>query len=375
MADETPARGRELSKPLRLERDVFVYVKNGIITDITPRKSPLAVPRVDIEAGLLVPPLVNAHTHLQLSWLKNKTVFGKGFAVWLKSLVPSLLKSPRFEGREAARDAISELKAAGVGMVGDIGGTIPGALPEIERATREAGIKARFFCEKFGWRDGPGVWPSRAGDEPGRVKNAAPCGHALYSTSPDALRAVRQWCRDRGAPFSIHLAESEEEDRLLLDGEGELYEYYKDMVLPENWTPPRSRPAVYANSLSLLGAGTLAVHGVRLSRDDVALLEKTGTALCLCPRSNASIGVGAAPFAALLESGIMLCLGTDGLTSCPDLDIRNEIKYLRHKFDIPLDALIRMATANGAAALGFDYRPLALRVGGPAAFAMLEDVD
>ncbi|MBD5608590.1 MAG: amidohydrolase family protein, partial [Desulfovibrio sp.] len=136
-----------------------------------------------------------------------------------------------------------------------------------------------------------------------------------------------------------------------------------------------SRPAVYAQSLSLLGPGTLAIHGVRLSRDDIALLGKTGTALCLCPRSNASIGVGQAPIDALLESDVLLCLGTDGLTSCPDLEVRNEIKYLRHERDLPLAALLRMATANGATALGFDYGQFALRVGAPAAFALLDNVD
>ena len=117
------------------------------------------------------------------------------------------------------------------------------------------------------------------------------------------------------------------------------------MVLPEDWAVPHLRPVAYARRLDLLGPGTLAVHGVQLEPAD-------GSALCLCPRSNEYLAVGTAPVAALLESGLLCCLGTDGLSSNTDLDVRQEAVFLRERLDVAPQALIRCLTVNGAAALG-----------------------
>ena len=375
MTDESPSRGAALREPVKIDRNVFISVKNGIIEAISSRRPARGARQIDIDSGLLTPPLVNAHTHLQLSWLKDSLTFGEGFAAWLKSLVPLLLKTTEFEATDALRDAVWALKSSGAALVGDIGGSIPGALSETARAVADAGLTARFFCEKFGWKDGSDIWPSRSKNEIDRANNATPCGHALYSTAPASLLAIHEWCLARGLPFSIHLAESEEEDLMLLEGKGALYEYYKDTVLPENWSPPRMTPTEYAQSLGLLKPRTLAVHGARLSTRDLRALETSGTAVCLCPRSNARIGVGDAPFADLLASDILLCLGTDGLTSCPDLDVRSDMRYLREKHDFPASALLRMATVNGASALGFDFRDFAPRIGGRAAFALIKDME
>ena len=158
----------------------------------------------------------------------------------------------------------------------------------------------------------------------------APAGHALYSTDARVLQDARQWCRLKGRPFALHLAESEDETRLLLDGEGPLWDCYRGMVLPEDWAVPHLRPVAYARRLDLLGPGTLAVHGVQLEPAEVTALAASGSALCLCPRSNEYLAVGTAPVAALLESGLLCCLGTD----------------------VAPQALIRCLTVNGAAALG-----------------------
>ncbi|MDE5833587.1 MAG: amidohydrolase family protein [Desulfovibrio sp.] len=378
MAREFPKRGLAVAEPLRVVDNAFITVKNGRVEKISSRRPPWRLKFIEIDSGYLTPPLVNAHTHLQLSWLKNRLELGRGFATWLKSLVPILLKTKNFEAsraREAARKAVEELLAGGALFVGDIGGSIPGALTFISRETNNRSMIARLFCERFGWEKCDDVWPSRCRDEIKDLINAAPCGHALYSTSPAALMETRRWCRAHGLPFSIHLAESIEEDLLLLDGAGELCEYYRDKVLPSDWTPPGKKPAEYAASLGLLGAGSLAVHGVRLSGRDLKLLATSGCALCLCPRSNASINVGLAPFKEALESDVLLCLGTDSLASCPDLDARRDAVYLREKFDFPPAALIRMLTVNGAAALGFDYRRCQIREGYKASFARVENLD
>ena len=119
------------------------------------------------------------------------------------------------------------------------------------------------------------------------------------------------------------------------------------MVLPEDWAVPHLRPVAYARRLDLLGPGTLAVHGVQLEPAEVTALAASGS-----PRSNEYLAVGTAPVAALLESGLLCCLGTDGLSSNTDLDVRQEAVFLRERLDVAPQALIRCLTVNGAAALG-----------------------
>ena len=371
LLSERPARGKELLAPLAIWDNAHIRVKNGRVAQITRRRPHWALKRVEIDDGMLIPPVANAHTHLQLSHTRGRTLWGKGFAPWLKSLLPLLRPDPRAM-LDSIPCALDEIRRSGARFAGDIGGSLPGSMAAVSREAARLGVACRHFCEWFGWESPRSPWPSRARKERFRLKNPAPCGHALYSTSPESLRLARQWTKSRGLPFCFHLAESAEEDDALIDGKGPLYEFYKDRVLPPGWKPPRMRPAEYAARLSLLGPGTLAVHGVRLSEKDIKILSDSGSALCLCPRSNAALAVGEAPFAQLLESGALLCLGTDGLSSSPDLDVREEACRLREIAGYPARALIRMLTVNGASALGFDPTALPIREGSKARFALLK---
>ena len=125
--------------------------------------------------------------------------------------------------------------------------------------------------------------------------------------------------------------------------------------------------------LGLLGAGTLAVHCVHVDAAEAALLAHGDTAVCLCPRSNANLAVGAAPVEMLAHAGVLLCLGTDGLSSNSDLDVRKEAVALRRRWGLPAEALIRMLTVNGVAALGLDDRLGRLYPGSMAGIAVLPE--
>ena len=253
--------------------------------------------------------------------------------------------------------ACRDMAAAGTAHVGDYAGD---GLLAVDAAVRAEGMGVTHFCEWFGGQapfiDDGRPWPPRCRAllerRPEVAVRCAPAGHALYSTDARVLQDARQWCRLKGRPFALHLAESEDETRLLLDGEGPLWDCYRGMVLPEDWAVPHLRPVAYARRLDLLGPGTLAVHGVQLEPAEVTALAASGSALCLCPRSNEYLAVGTAPVAALLESGLLCCLGTDGLSSNTDLDVRQEAVFLRERLDVAPQALIRCLTVNGAAALG-----------------------
>ena len=386
LAGEGPARGTALLAPLARLDDACLLIRAGRVESVGPWKSarlPAGTVVRDLGDVCLMPPVVNAHTHLQLSWLAGRTLWGRGFGVWLGSLIPQVVAPVNREEARRRRDVVASacatLAEAGTRWVGDVGGSAPGALAAVREDGARAGLAVRHFCEWFGFTpplvDGERPWPPRCRAEiaadPELAATSAPGGHALYSTAPEILRAAREWCARHGRVFSFHLAESPEETELLTRGTGPLRACYEGAVLPGGWRPPGERPLAYAMGLGLLGPGVLAVHGVQLNADEIAALAASGAALCLCPRSNENLGVGVAPVRQLLESGVLLCLGTDGLSSNGDLDVRNEALWLRERFDLPGRALVRMLTVNGAAALGFPAGTATLAPGQPPAFAVL----
>lgn len=390
LAGEGPARGAAaLFAPLARLDDALILTRAGRVEEVRTWKNarlPAGTQVRDLGDVRLMPACVNAHTHLQLSWLAGRTRWGHGFAAWLQSLIPQLVAPARDGGETAQRHraaarACAALAADGTHWVGDVGGSSPGALSRVRAASTAAGLETRRFCEWFGFAppltDAGRPWPPRCRAEiaaDAALENeCAPCGHALYSTAPDILRAAREWCAGAGRVFSFHLAESPEETELLATGAGALRACYEGTVLTPGWQPPRLRPLAFASALGLLGPGVLAVHGVQLAAEEITTLAASGAALCLCPRSNRNLAVGEAPVRALLESGTLLCLGTDGLTSNNDLDVRNEAILLRERLDLPPRALLRLLTVNGAAALGFPRGTGTLAPGAPAVFAVIPE--
>jgi cytosine/adenosine deaminase-related metal-dependent hydrolase len=112
-------------------------------------------------------------------------------------------------------------------------------------------------------------------------------------------------------------------------------------------------PVDYLDRLGVLSPRTLAVHCVHLSQQDVARLQLRGVTVVTCPRSNQRLGVGKAPVPKLLASGIPVAIGTDSLATAPDIDVFNEVAVLRQEHpELPAAAALRIATLNGAKALG-----------------------
>jgi len=99
----------------------------------------------------------------------------------------------------------------------------------------------------------------------------------------------------------------------------------------------------------------LAVHGVQMTREDLARLAAKGTTLVACPRSNAFTGAGAPPISSFYESGVAVAVGTDSLASTPDLNVFSELAAMRRLApDVSAARLLESATLTGARALGFD---------------------
>lgn len=416
LADEGLCVGEHLfRKPVMYDDGLLLLHKGRVVYagNYAPHVVPAGVHVQDLGEVTLVPAAVNAHTHIQLSHLAGQTLWGQGFVPWLRSLIPLLAKPLSVD---AVERAVRHMRATGTSHAGDY--TSHG-MAMVGQAAQRQGLGCTLLAEWFGfalpeskpepestpeftpeftpesapkpksatvstsasgaaWEEAPNaasVWPSRCLPILHQIPQAetltmAPVGHALYSTHATLLRNAHAWCVAHGAPFALHLAEFPEEEDALVSGTGALVDLYRPVVLPPEWQAPGLPPVALAQHLGLLGPQLLAVHCVHCTPQDVAVLAQTGTRVCLCPRSNAHLAVGCAPVHALARANVPLCFGTDGLTSNTDLDVWQEAVYLLQQGALPAQALLRLATCNGAAALHRDDVG-ALRPGMRGAWAIL----
>jgi len=250
--------------------------------------------------------------------------------------------------------AAKEMSEHGTVHVGDISGDAPVASTG---AFFRAGVSVSIFRECFGFLPAhtPEELRSRhIRDTPENLRPyCALSGHALFSTHPHTMQLARQDCEKREKPFTMHLAEHDDELHCLLNGTGPLSDILRERgVLPQGYKPPGKRPVLYAHNLGLLGENTLAVHCVHCNEQEAELLAVTGTTVCLCPRSNAAVNTGGtAPVELFLDKGVLLCLGTDSLASNDDVNLWNEARTLRDAHQLPTQALTRLMTVNAAYAL------------------------
>jgi len=383
LAGEKQARGCDaLDAPVRALENAVLLARGGRVEAVETyaeyrRRAHHDSALTDLGDVCIAPGLVNAHCHLELSHLAGKTVNGRGFAVWVRSLLTAL-QEPLPSGRTPENDpdflqalyvrTLSDALDAGTAHQGDVGSRYASLLWQAaHRAAQERNMPypLTHFLEILGFEppDTTGTLPAAIAAQgyaplcaaalpKDALSHCAVAGHALYSTAPEGLRAALAWCEEKDRPFNLHLAESEEEQECLRQGRGALFDLLAPILLPPDWSAPGLGAVEYAERLGLLTPRTLAVHCVQCSEADIACLARNRTAVCLCPRSNAYIGVGKAPAHAMAGAGILLCLGTDGLSSNQDLDMRKELAALHEEHGFSLRAALRIATVNGAAVLG-----------------------
>lgn len=317
----------------------------GTLTQVRPWRSGDPPPK----PGTLLPGLVNAHLHLELSWAAGRVASGLGFNRWLSSLLELTVYEDAWG---CAIEQATALARYGTAAVSDIcNGEDTG--PMLAQA-RLGGVVQREIYSMDTRRQATLL--ARAAEPPVRhpgadlVTRASP--HAPYSTPPALMRAT-VGAEGLGRPASIHVSEDLEEHDFLLRGEGAWPKALDHMGLEwRPWTPPGRTPVSWLSDLGLLGPGLMLVHGVHLTREDLLLAAGSGSSLVLCPRSNLHIGGLLPEVPRLLDAGLPLALGTDSLASSPDLDVLGEVAALVEAWpDVPLATWIGMATSGGADAL------------------------
>jgi len=337
-------------------RDGRVAVENGRIVWVGGPFDSGAPPgpQWDLGPGVLLPGLVNAHCHLELSHFSTLARGPRSFVPWVESLVTARSKESPEGLQLSTRAAVQELERSGTVAVGDVSNLL--AHLDLLAA---ASFDAVVFYELLGWD--PAHATSILGAAEARInrlpkelaaKGVRVClaAHAPHSVSQRLLEGLVA----RGGPAAIHLAESQAEGRFLADGQGEWRDFLERRGLGHvAFAGVRASPVRYLESLGALSPGLLAAHCVNVDAEDQAVLSRNGVRVAICPRSNVNLGVGLPPVPALLKAGIRLCLGTDSAASAGSLNLIEDLVLLHREFPmLEPEALIRMATISGAEALG-----------------------
>lgn len=351
-----PAGGPPLSRGA-------VAVDGAVIRAVGPaaalrRAHPEAIP--EEVPGLLLPGLVNCHTHLELGGLRPPAGFTGPFVEWLLWIIEAKRALDESALARAAREGAAALVRAGTTCVGDVGESGLG-LP----ALQEAGLRGIAYAEVLGLdadRADAILTAAREririGADPGGRLAGGLSPHSPYGCSEALLRACAAALGQEGIRAQIHLAESAAEVAYVATGGGEI----REKLLPavgrrEPAHLPRGEsPVAYALRLGLLNARPVCVHAVETGPRDWDALARAGAAVAHCPRSNAFLGVGPAPAAPLRAHGVPVGLGTDSRASAPSLSLWDEMRFALevHAGALSAEEVFRMATLEGARALGLD---------------------
>ncbi|OAG26856.1 amidohydrolase family protein [Thermodesulfatator autotrophicus] len=328
-----------------------IIATEGLIIDSGPYKQVkkgFIGEEVDLGASLLIPALVNAHTHLELAAFKWRLSPTSSFVSWIKKLIRLRQEITPEDYVKSARLSLKEMWQVGIGLIGDHGNTglsVP--------LLRESPFRAVFFREviDFQGRTNLKDFLKDHLKDSKIIFSLAP--HAPYTVSPLLMQAIKRWTKKYRLPFSLHVAESVEEIEFLLYGKGPIRELLKERgQWPSSFVAPGLRPVFYLDRLGVLDENTICVHLTQASTEELALLTRRKAKPCLCPRSNIFLGVGFPRVEEMLALGLEPCLGTDSLASNDYLSIFAEIAALKQHFPhLSPHILLKMATLWGAKAL------------------------
>jgi 5-methylthioadenosine/S-adenosylhomocysteine deaminase len=310
------------------------------------------------DRDIVAPGLVNAHGHAAMTllrgvaddmelmdWLQNYifpaeggTVSEEFVRVGVRLAAMEMIRSgtttfvDMYYFEQVAAEVVDE-----VGMRALLGETVIG-FPVPDAADPDAALAyTRAFMQR--WQDHPRITPA-----------VAP--HSPYTVEPETLRAAAALAREFGMPILIHLAETGDEVAQVAERFG-------------------VTPTGHLADLGLLGSDVVGAHGIWVDDGDIELLADTGTSLVHNPESNMKLSSGTMPVPALREAGVAVGLGTDGAASNNDLDMFGAMLVAallqKHATGDPTalgaEAVLSMATIDGARALGLDDRVGSIEVG------------
>jgi cytosine/adenosine deaminase-related metal-dependent hydrolase len=320
---------------------------------------------VDLGEVLLLPGLVNAHCHLDYTSMAGMFPPPRAFTDWIKSITSTKAEWSYSDFAESWLSGAKMLVRTGTTTVGDIE-TLPELLPEVWEATP---LRVLSFLEMTGVksRRKPQAVLQEAIDRID-VLSSPRCSaglspHAPYSTVPELLRLAAQSASDRGWRVCTHVAESALEFEMFSRGRGEMFDWLRRSQRDMS-DCGRGSPVQHMERNGALGPNLLAVHANYLGKGDAALIARRKTSVAHCPQSHDYFQHDPFPLRQLTEARVNICLGTDSLASVykgrgktVELNLFDAMRALEASHPWLSSAkIVRMATVNGARALGLQGR-------------------
>jgi 5-methylthioadenosine/S-adenosylhomocysteine deaminase len=304
-------------------------------------------PVVDLPDHVLIPGLINAHTHAAMSLMRGMSD-DLPLMRWLEDHIWPAEREHVSAAmvRDGTLLACAEMLRGGITCFNEMyffpeaaleaalaaGMRVALGIIVIDFPTAYASDPADYLRKGLALRD-------RSSDQPLASFCLAP--HAPYTVSDPTFRQVATLAAELDLPVHLHLHETEDE-------------------IARSVAEHRVRPIERMRRLGILGPGLIAVHAVHLDAGEIALLGSHACSVAHCPSSNLKLASGFAPIEALRRAGVNVCLGTDGAASNNRLDVMQEMRtaallakaVARDAEALPEHAALRAATLGGAQALG-----------------------
>ncbi len=339
-------------------RDGAIVADGSGIIDIGPANLIISRhPGVDIIElpGILLPALVNAHIHLDLSVLGSVVLPFKEATMcdWISALLTKRAEADYSEVQvnAAAQQTVNDQYESGVGLMLNIA-NVPLDLFAV------APVEVISLLEILGPSKAVETSLIQTIDE--GSKDLKLTGHAPYSTTPGLLKVIKERSRCQNAIFSLHLAENCDESLLLTKGQGCFATFLRERNAFDGTFPisgiDSSGVVGYLQQTGLLDDKTLCVHCVHMTDKEIEILSHSRAHVCLCPGSNRFLSVGVAPVEKFIRHNILPAIGTDSIASNPELNLWHEMALLRKEHPrISAALILKMATLGGARALHRDH--------------------
>lgn len=336
-------------------RDGMVAIVDGTVQAVGQDLDPCGLSE-ELPGCVLLPGLINAHTHLEFSLLEQPLGEpGMPLVEWVREVIAWRTR----RGRSidvAVGQGLRESLAAGVTTVGEI------ATADTAAYACDPSPRLVMLHEVIGFSRGR--VDSVAADLETRLRAVPPqqavavgiSPHAPYTVHPELLGRLVATAARQNLPVAMHLAESPEELELLAAGTGPFQRLLDERSMwDEEAIPPGSTPADYLKVLAAAPRG-LVVHGNYLAESDIALLsQQPTTSVVYCPRTHAYFQHRRYPMVEMLAAGVRVVIGTDSRASSPDLSLLAELQWVAGHFpEIAAERVLRMGTLDAAEALGLD---------------------
>lgn len=318
---------------------------------------------LDLGHAAILPGFVNTHTHLDYTFARGMGENAQFFP-WIEKMTQLAGRTSYEDFLASCRMGALQLVRSGVTTLADI--TYSGAAVS---AVREAGLRGIVYQETFG------IDPNKdyseqidtlaenihqlseiAGDK--IIVGVTP--HTIYTSSERYLNQISELAFDENLPIAIHVAESMAEIEFIQNGTGPIADFHYQLGFDVK--ARHQSPVEYLHELGILGKRTLTIHCVHVSESDLATLAEKKSPIAHCPKSNAMLGVGIAPFADMISHGIVTGLGTDSAVSNNALDMFEEMRsavFMQRAVhgDVQVmgaERILEIATLGGATALGLE---------------------